>query len=197
MIDDRDRVADLLHLVEQVRGEEHRPALGDEAADHAAELVDAGRVEAVGRLVQDQELGVGEQCARDPEALAHPERIGRNALVRPPAEPNARERRFDAVMRLALARGGDHRQVLAAGQVAMEARLLDDRAHAGERCGPLGRNRLTEKPHRPGGRAGQPEQHPDQRRLPGAVRSEVAEGGAARDDEVDPVDGDALAKTLR
>ena len=65
------RVADPLDLVEQVRGEQHRAALGDEAADHGAELVDAGRVEAVGGLVEDQQLGVGEQRAGDAEPLAH------------------------------------------------------------------------------------------------------------------------------
>ena len=39
VVDDRDVVADLLDLVEQVRGEQHRASLGDEAADHAAKLV--------------------------------------------------------------------------------------------------------------------------------------------------------------
>src|SRR6266536_4587109 len=102
VIDDRDRVADLLDLVEQVRGEEYGAALGDEAADHAAELVDAGRVEAVGGLVQDQQLGVGEQGAGGAEALAHSERVGGDALVRALGESHARERALDPGVCLAL-----------------------------------------------------------------------------------------------
>ena len=141
VIDDRDRVADLLHLVEQVRGEQHRAAFRDEAADHAPELVDAGRVEPVGRLVQDQQLRVGEESARDAQALTHPERVGGDAIVRPLGEADAFERPLDPIVRLPLPRGRDHGEVLATGQVAMEARLLDDRADAGERRGPLGRHR--------------------------------------------------------
>src|SRR5204863_1455532 len=91
---------------------------------------------------------------------------------------------------------GDHGEVLATGEVAMEARLLDDRTDACERGGPLSRHRPPQQPHRPGGGTGQPEQHPDQRGLASAVRSEVAEGGTGRDAKVDVVDGDALAETL-
>jgi hypothetical protein len=73
LVDDRDVVAGLLDLVEKVRGEHDRAAPADERADEAAELQDAGRVEAVHRLVQDQKVRVGDQAAGDPEALAHPE----------------------------------------------------------------------------------------------------------------------------
>ena len=72
-IDDRDLVADLFHLVEQVRGEQDGSSLGDEAANHVPELVDAGWIEPIGRLVQNQELGVGKQAAGNAEPLAHPE----------------------------------------------------------------------------------------------------------------------------
>ena len=75
-VDDRRQVARLLDLVEQVRGEQHGAALVDQLADQAAELEDAGRVEPVHRLVEDQQLGVGEQAAGDAEALAHAERVG-------------------------------------------------------------------------------------------------------------------------
>ena len=56
-----------------MRGEEDGAALVDECADQMPHLEDAGRVEAVHRLVEDQELWVGEQAARDPEPLAHAE----------------------------------------------------------------------------------------------------------------------------
>jgi hypothetical protein len=38
--------------------------------------VDAFRVQPVRRLVEDEQLGVAEQRAREPEALAHPEGVG-------------------------------------------------------------------------------------------------------------------------
>jgi hypothetical protein len=80
-VDDGNLVADLLHLVEEVGGQEHRSTLRDEAADHVAELVNAGGIEPVGRLIQDQELRVCEQAARNTEPLAHPQRVALHAFV--------------------------------------------------------------------------------------------------------------------
>ena len=69
----------------------------------------------------------------------------------------------------------------------MEARLLDDRADAGERGGAAARQVVAEQAHAPGGRLGEAEQQPDQGRLAGAVRAEEAERGAARHREVDAI----------
>ena len=116
-VDDRRDVAGLLDLVEQVRGEQHRAALVDELADQAADLEDAGRVEAVHRLVEDQQLGVGEQAAGDAEALAHAERVRLDLVVGAGGEADAGERGVDP-RRAARGRGPRRgRQVLAAGQV--------------------------------------------------------------------------------
>ncbi len=132
-VDDGREIAGLLDLVEQVRGEQHGPALADEVADQVAELEDAGRVEPVHRLVEDQQLGIRQQAARDAEALAHAERVGADLVVGAGAEADALERGVDAAVRRAVAGGGVDVEVLAAGEVAVEARLLDDRADAGER----------------------------------------------------------------
>ena len=56
------------------------PALA-EVADQLADLPDAGRVEAVGRLVEDQQVGRLEQRRRDGEPLLHPERVGLEAVL--------------------------------------------------------------------------------------------------------------------
>ena len=107
-VDDRDLVAGLLDLVEQVRREEHGAALVDERADEAAHLEDAGRVEAVHRLVEDQQRGVGEQAAGDAEPLAHAERVRLHAVAG--ALAPGRPARATASMRPSasrLARGGD------------------------------------------------------------------------------------------
>ena len=68
-------VGDDLDLVQQVRGEQHGAALVGVAAEQVAHPADAGRVEAVGRLVEDQHLGVADQGGRDAEPLAHAERV--------------------------------------------------------------------------------------------------------------------------
>ena len=78
----------------------------------------------------------------------------------------------------------------------MEARLLDDRADAGERGGAVAADVVAEHAHRAGGRLGEAEQEADQGRLAGAVGAEEAEGGAARHLEVDAVEGRPLAEAL-
>ena len=49
--------AGLLHLGQQVAGDQHRPAVGGVPLEHPAHLGDLRRVEPVGRLVQHQQLG--------------------------------------------------------------------------------------------------------------------------------------------
>ena len=166
------------------------------SADQPAHLEDAGRVEAVHRLVEDQQGGVGDQAPRDPEPLPHAERVRLDAVVCALGEPDALERVRDARRGRAVARRGDDRQVLASGQVGVEARLLDDRADARERVRTLGRLRQSKQRDLAGGRVRQPEQRADQGRLAGAVRAEEAEGDAGGDRQVDAVDGDAVAELL-
>ena len=80
--------------------------------------------------------------------------------------------------------------------MAVEARLLDDRADPGEGVGaPVG-NREPEHLHRSLAGRGQAEQHTDQGGLAGAVRTEEPEGAAARDGQVGVVDGNPLAEAL-
>ena len=112
-------------------------------------------------------------------------------------EPDALDRRLDAPERFAAARRGDDAEVLASREVAVEARLLDDRADAGECLGaPLG-HRQPAQAHRAAVRAREAEQDSDERRLAGAVRAEVAEGDAARDPEVDALENRTAAEALR
>src|SRR6476469_9255861 len=80
--DDDDLVGDALDLVEQVRGQQHRAALVGVAAEQVAHPTDTGRVEAVGRLVEDEHLGVAEEGVGDAEALAHAEGVVAHPPVR-------------------------------------------------------------------------------------------------------------------
>ena len=131
-----------------MRGEEHGAALVHERAQQRSHLEDPRRVEPVGGLVQDQQVGIDHQAPGDPQPLAHPHRVPRHALVRAVGETDPLERRGDPVVRLALAARCDDVQVLPAGQLGVEARLLDDRADPRERGRPLDGERPSEQPHR-------------------------------------------------
>src|SRR2546421_554549 len=80
--DDHDIVGQDLHLGEQVAGDQDGPTLGREALEEVAHPADALRVQAVGRLVEDEHLRVAEQRGRDPEALAHPQRVSLELALR-------------------------------------------------------------------------------------------------------------------
>src|SRR2546422_9759685 len=56
-------------LFRSVRGEEDRAARCPEAADHVPQLATRLRVEARGRLVEEQEVGTGDERARHRESL--------------------------------------------------------------------------------------------------------------------------------
>ena len=68
-------VGDQLDLVEQVAGEQHGAAAVGVPLEQAAHPPDAGRVEAVGGLVEDQHRRVAEQGVGDAEPLPHAERV--------------------------------------------------------------------------------------------------------------------------
>ena len=197
VVDDRDPVARLLDLVEEVRREDHRASLVDERAEQVAELEDAGRVEAVDRLVEDQQLGVGEQAAGDAEALAHAQRVrARRGRPRGAARPTRSSAAVDPAVRLA-ARAPRRRSPRFSRPVRWRwkrgsSTIAPTRASASARCSGTGRpSRLIVPPFA----RREAEQHADQRRLAGAVRAEVAERDAARDAQVDAVDGDAARRS--
>ena len=154
-------------------------------------------VEAVHRLVEDQQLGVPEEAGGDAETLAHAHGVLRHLVVGPVQDADALECRLDAALGRRLARRRQDLQVLAAGQVAVEAGLVDDGADAGQRQVAMAGDGVAEQGHGAGVGVGQTEQHPDQRRLAGAVGAEIAEGAAAGNEQLDVVDGDVLAESLR
>ena len=60
-MEDGDPVADVLHVGQQVAGQDDRLALLAELADQLLDLGGADRVEARGRLVEQDQLGVVDQ----------------------------------------------------------------------------------------------------------------------------------------
>ena len=75
VVDDRDPVGELVGLVEVLRGQQHRRALGDERADDVPHLVAPARVEAGRRLVEEQQLRGDDDARGDVEPPAHAARV--------------------------------------------------------------------------------------------------------------------------
>ena len=91
-LEQRDAIAHALHLIEQVRGQQHGDALVLELLDQVEELERRLRIEAGGRLVENGDLGALHHDLGKPEPLAHAAREGRDTLVGDVGEPHALER---------------------------------------------------------------------------------------------------------
>ena len=112
------------HLGEQVAGHEHRAAPRGLGAEQVAHPADAGRVEPVGGLVENEHLGVAQQRGCDREALAHSHRVALDAAVRRCREPDPVQHLVHARVGMAPG-GGQHAQVVAAAAARVEARVLE------------------------------------------------------------------------
>ena len=161
--------------------------------DQRAHVGHAGRVEPVGRLVEHDQLRVAQQRRRDAEPLLHAERVALELVV----ARSARSTRSSARSTSASARpavAGQHAQVVAPGQVGVEARALDQGAdplgHLGAAGGP------AQDARRAGGRPDQAEHHPQRGGLAGPVGAEEAVHLAAPHGHADAVDGEPVAVPL-
>ena len=81
-VDRDEEVADLLDLAEEVAGQDDRdPELVAGPADELEHLVAAGGIEAVGRLVEQEQPGVVDERLGELDPLAHPGRVAADRPV--------------------------------------------------------------------------------------------------------------------
>ena len=193
--DDDEAVDRGLHLAEQVAGQQHRAAAAGEVLQEVAHPADALGVHAVGRLVEDQDLGVAEQGGADAEPLAHAQRVVADPpLGRRRASPT-RSSISSAVRR------GRPRSIDARRSVSWPVRpgcwaaasSITPTTRPGLGSAAYGRPPMVGAPGRRRGQAGDGAQRG---RLAGAVRAEEAGDGAGPDGEGDVVDGDVVAVAL-
>jgi hypothetical protein len=81
-------------------GEEDGDLLAGEPADEVAHVAHSGRVEARGRLVEQEELRSPEQRRRYSEPLAHPVRVAADPVLRTVAQLDQLQHLFDAGCRV-------------------------------------------------------------------------------------------------
>src|SRR5262249_38788287 len=81
LADDRDAVAKLFDLVEEVAREQDRDSLAREPAHEVAHVAHPCRIEPGRRLVEEQELRPAQERARDAESLPHAMRVAADAIL--------------------------------------------------------------------------------------------------------------------
>ena len=118
--DDPDHVGQLADLAEEVARDEHRLAGRGEVAEGVAHGHDPGRVEPVGRLVEEEQPGVIEQRSGDPQSLFHPERVVRHLVAAALPQPNQLEDFLDPVLWRGRAARGQGAQIGSPRQVRVE-----------------------------------------------------------------------------
>jgi hypothetical protein len=117
---DDDIVNGLLDLGEHVARDEDRLALRREVAQELAQPTDPFGVQAVGRLVEQQDLRVTQQGCGERETLAHAHRVATGALPSGGRDADEFEQLIDPLGRDAAGRG-EHPQVVAAAPTRVEA----------------------------------------------------------------------------
>ena len=198
VLDDQQAVAGLADLREDVAREEDG-VLPAEHLDGRAHLDDLHRVEAAGRLVEDQELGLVHQRLGHADALPVAVRQAGDQLVVHLAGGGLLLRFGHRARRVA---GGDAAQLRGEGQVPPDGHLAVERRRVGEKpdAAPhlvrIARDVDPVDGHLAGGRQQHAAEDLQRRGLAGAVEAEKADDLAAIDREVEVVDGGVLAVVL-
>ena len=184
MRDDRDAITCVLDFRENVARHEHGAPFGGEPLQQRAHLEDAGRVEPVRRLVEDEELRILHQCRRDPEPLFHAERVGRVSRVAASTETDLGEHRVHSLGSDA-ARAAEQLEVAPAREAREERRLFDEGADPVDRAGEVARHVAAEDRDAAAGAAQQADRSPDRRGLSRPVGAEEAEDPALGNRQVE------------
>jgi hypothetical protein len=181
-------------LAEHMTGHQHRPPFGSQVAQQFTEPADAFGVEPVGRLVEDQDLRIGQQGGGETEPLAHAERELSDA-------PISRRGQIDEIEHLIDSRLVDFtEQRLDAEMVSgTSPRVgvggIEDRSDDVQRMVQLLVGATVDSGTALG-RGGKTQQDAQGRRLPGPVGPEEADHLTRVDLEAQIIDGDKVAEAF-
>ena len=199
-VEHRDPVGELIGLLQVMRGEEDRHAAVHEIADDPPHGAAAARVEAGGRLVEEDDPRIADQGHREVEPAAHAAGVRRGRFAEPPRPGRtARAARRSAVAPSARSRwhrsaisdrfSSPVRSVVHRGELAGDADHVPDGVR-------LSRRVVAGDAHLSGVGLDQGRQDVHRRGLAGAVRPEQGEDRAGGDAQVDTVERDRVAERL-
>ena len=180
-VDHHDVVAHLLHVVEQVRGHQHGDAERSEPSNEREHVVAPDRVEAGGRFVEQDELGIADDRLGELRALPHP---GRELADRPESrlvEPDEVEdvgRSLARGARRQPAQLAERRDDVGGGLVEGQAVVLGHVAEPRPHADRIARDVDAAHLDVALGRVGEAEQEPKRRRLARAVRADETDAPA-------------------
>ena len=126
-VDHRDPVGELVGLVEVLRRQQHGAALGDQLADGVPHLAAGARVEAGGRLVEEDQRRPGDQAGGEVEPAPHASGEGVIGLEAASVRSNcssSRCRRAAASTRLEPLEAAEEEEVLGGGEVLVDRGVL-------------------------------------------------------------------------
>ena len=183
MVDDDQGVAQALRLIHEMRGEEQRLAGRLELLQAFPDQMAGLRVEAGGRLVEKNDVGIVDQGPGQGQATLHTAGQRRNPGVGLAAQAGKFKQRGDARLDLGVGQtkiAAEDQQVFGAGEIGVEVVELRHDANTG--AGRLRRRRdgMAVQLDAAAVRPGQAEAKTQRRRLAGAIRPEQAKTLAGR-----------------
>ena len=185
---DRHAVGRVLDLREDVAGEEHGSSLVAESANEVSYLLDASRIQAIRRLVEDEQLRILQERRSDPQPLLHPERVGPDEVVRSLGQIDPLQDFLNG-FRPNPVETAEEFQVAPPRESRKECRGLHDRPDPPDHPREIAPGVHAQNAARSPGRADQSKQTADRRGLAGTIRTEEAEHATLGHGEVEPVDG--------
>ena len=180
-IERHEEVADPLDLAQQVAGQDDRDAeLRAGPAHQLQHLVAPGRIEAVGRLVQQQQPRIVHQGLGQLDALLHARGVGADGSVALLVEAHVAQHLRGAFPSRCAWQAGHLAEVadeVRGGQVGRQAVVFRHVANDPSDIGTLRAHIEVHDPRLPGRRLQQPQQDLDERALAGAVGADEADDG--------------------
>src|SRR6266508_3053185 len=157
------------------RNEDGDASFSGEQAHEPPDLADAGRIQPVGGLVENQQVGIAQKRLGDPEALAHAERVRSDPVVQPLLERHELRELQNSPGGAVRQHPSEMLQVLAPGQVVVAIGRLYAGADVPPRLRKIAREIEDANADPAAIGARQAHEHADRRRLARAVGAQKAE----------------------
>ena len=174
-----DPIAELLHLGNNVGGEEDGPSIGLRLPDHAFELLLHEGIEAGGGFVQYEKLRLVHEGANDgyflPVAVGQGANVAGKVALQPVGQP------LDVGPGKAALQVGGVEEKLLAGEIGVERRVGGEVANAPSHLQGSGLGIHAEHSGRAAGGTDEVEEEADGGGLAGAIGAEIAENAAGHD----------------